>query len=51
MAACLLRRPGTEGSGEHKEGEDLSRVDVVPSLTEVVEKVRKRNECDDWLDM
>jgi len=47
MAACLLRRVGISASGEHKEeGEDLSLVDVVFSLTEVVEKVRKRNKCD-----
>jgi len=47
MAAGLLRRPGILGSGEHKEGgDDLPWVDVVSSLTEVVEKVRKRNKCD-----
>jgi len=51
MAACLLRRPGISGSGEYEEERDLSRVDVVSSLTEVVEKMRKRSKCDNYQDM
>lgn len=44
LHALLLRRPGPEGEEEHKEpGEDLTNVEVVPSLGHVVEWVRKRN--------
>ncbi|OJT09284.1 hypothetical protein TRAPUB_14281 [Trametes pubescens] len=39
-----LDRPGPEGEEEHKEtGEDLTGVEVVPSLSHVVEWVRGRN--------
>jgi len=42
IKALLVRRPGAEGDGEHKEpGEDLSGVSVVHSLSEVVEEVLK----------
>ncbi|OBZ67256.1 Haloacid dehalogenase-like hydrolase domain-containing protein 3 [Grifola frondosa] len=44
LAALLIRRPGPEGEGEAKEAdEDLSGVDVVPSLLDVVEKVKQMN--------
>ena len=36
----LVRRPGVEGEGEHKEpGEDLTGVSVVYGLSEVVDQV------------
>lgn len=42
ISALLVRRPGTEGEGEHKEpGEDLTGVSVVHSLSEVVDEVLK----------
>ena len=42
IRALLLRRPGAEGEGEHKEaGEDLTDVSVVRSLSEVVDEVLK----------
>lgn len=41
LQALLIRRPGLEGEGEHKEaGEDLNNVGVVTSLRDVVERVR-----------
>ncbi len=44
LHALLVRRPGPEGEEEHKEtGEDLTGVEVVPSLSHVVEWVRGRN--------
>lgn len=44
LAALLLRRIGEEGEGEMKEaGEDLRAVEVVSSLGDVVEWVRRRN--------
>ena len=37
LRALLLRRPGPEGEGEHKEpGEDLTNVVTVASLDQVV---------------
>ena len=42
IRALLVRRPGAEGEGEHKEpGEDLTGVSVVHSLSEVVDEVLK----------
>ena len=42
IRALLVRRPGAEGEGEHKEpGEDLTGVSVVRSLSEVVDEVLK----------
>ena len=42
IKALLVRRPGVEGEGEHKEaGEDLTGVSVVHSLSEVVGEVLK----------
>lgn len=42
IKALLVRRPGVEGEGEHKEaGEDLTGVSVVHSLSEVVDEVLK----------
>ena len=42
IRALLVRRPGVEGDGEHKEaGEDLTGVSVVHSLSEVVDEVLK----------
>ena len=42
IKALLLRRPGTEGEGEHKDpGEDLAGVSVVRGLSEVVDEVLK----------
>jgi len=44
LAALLLRRPGLDGDGELKEsGEDLSGVEVVPDLLDVVQWVLRRN--------
>lgn len=44
MHAMLLRRPGPDGDGEHKEvGEDLRHVNVVPSLSAVVDWVKSQN--------
>ena len=44
LSALLLRRPGPDGEAEMKEdGEDLSQVDVVPNLLEVVEWVKRKN--------
>jgi len=44
LAALLLRRPGPDGDGELKEsGEDLSGVEVVPNLLDVVQWVLRRN--------
>ncbi|KAJ3553103.1 hypothetical protein NM688_g3796 [Phlebia brevispora] len=44
VSALLLRRPGPDGEGEMKEeDEDLTTVDVVPSLLQVVEWVKERN--------
>lgn len=40
IRALLVRRPGPEGEGEHKEpGEDLTDISVVRSLSEVVDEV------------
>ena len=40
IRALLLRRPGEEGEGENKQpGEDLARVSVIRSLSEVVDTV------------
>jgi len=42
IRALLVRRPGTEGEGEHKEpDEDLSGISVVSGLSEVVDEVLK----------
>ncbi|OSD03963.1 HAD hydrolase subfamily IA REG-2-like protein [Trametes coccinea BRFM310] len=42
--ALLVRRPGPEGEEERKEpGEDLTNVQVVPSLSQVVDWVQQRN--------
>ena len=42
IRALLVRRPGAEGDGEHKEpGEDLTRVSVIRGLSEVVGEVLK----------
>jgi len=42
IRALLVRRPGVEGEGEHKEaGEDLTGVSVVRGLSEVVDEVLK----------
>jgi len=42
IKALLVRRPGVEGEGEHKEpGEDLTGVSVVRDLSEVVDEVLK----------
>lgn len=42
IRALLVRRPGVEGEGEHKEpGEDLTGVPVVRGLSEVVDEVLK----------
>lgn len=42
IKALLVRRPGVEGEGEHKEpGEDLTGVSVVRGLSEVVDLVLK----------
>ena len=42
IRALLVRRPGTQGEGEHKEpGEDLTGVSVIRSLSEVVDEVLK----------
>jgi len=42
IRALLVRRPGAEGDGEHKEpGEDLTGVSVVRGLSEVVDEVLK----------
>ena len=44
LAALLLRRPGPDGENEMKEeDEELAGVDVVPSLLDVVEWVKKQN--------
>ncbi|KAG1716631.1 hypothetical protein ID866_509 [Astraeus odoratus] len=44
MHALLLRRPGPDGEGEHKEeGEDLRDVRVAPSLFAVLDWVKQRN--------
>ena len=43
LHALLVRRPGPEGEEERKEpGEDLGGVQVVPSLSQVVEWVQQR---------
>jgi hypothetical protein len=40
IRALLMRRPGAEGEGEHKEpGEDLTGISVVRGLSEVVGEV------------
>ncbi|KAK7687114.1 hypothetical protein QCA50_009616 [Cerrena zonata] len=45
LRALLIRRPGPDGEGEHKEAdEDLNNVDVVTSLVDVVLRMR-RNFC------
>lgn len=45
MHALLLRRPGREGKGEHKEeGEVLTNVEVVNGLQDVVHWVAHRND-------
>lgn len=42
--ALLVRRPGPDGEGEHKEpDEDLSEVEVVSSLQQVVNWVKAKN--------
>jgi len=42
IKALLVRRPGVEGEGEHKEpGEDLTGVSVIHGLSEVVDEVLK----------
>ncbi|KAI0365621.1 HAD hydrolase subfamily IA REG-2-like protein [Pilatotrama ljubarskyi] len=42
--ALLLRRPGPEGEEERKEpGEDLTDVEVIPSVSHVVEWVQRQN--------
>lgn len=44
MHAMLLRRPGPDGDGEHKEvGEDLRHVNVVPNLLTVLDWVKYQN--------
>ncbi|EKM54098.1 uncharacterized protein PHACADRAFT_122837 [Phanerochaete carnosa HHB-10118-sp] len=44
LSALLIRRPGTDGEAEMKEpNEDLSGVEVVPSLIEVTEWVKRKN--------
>ncbi|RPD78291.1 HAD hydrolase subfamily IA REG-2-like protein [Lentinus tigrinus ALCF2SS1-7] len=44
LKALLVRRPGPEGEGEHKEpGEDLSGVQVVPDLSRIVDVIQQ---CD-----
>jgi hypothetical protein len=42
--ALLVRRGGEDGESEMKEdGEDLSQVDIISNLQQVVEWVRHRN--------
>ena len=44
LSALLIRRPGPEGEAEMKEpNEDLTGVEVVPSLLDVVEWVKLKN--------
>lgn len=44
LSALLLRRHGVDGEAEMKEeGEDLSGINVVPSLLHVVEWVKAEN--------
>ncbi|RDX50118.1 HAD hydrolase subfamily IA REG-2-like protein [Lentinus brumalis] len=43
LKALLVRRPGPEGEGEHKEaGEDLTGVQVVPEMSRVVDLIQQR---------
>lgn len=43
MKALLLRRIGPEGEEAHKElWEQLESVDIIHSLTEVIEQVKQR---------
>ena len=47
IRALLLRRPGVDGEGEHKEpGEDLTRVSVIRGLSEVVGEVLRSKQGD-----
>ena len=50
IRALLVRRPGKEGEGEHKDpGEDLTGVSVVHSLSEVVDQVlRSRSDTQNF---
>lgn len=47
IKALLVRRPGVEGEGEHKDpGENLAGVSVVHGLSGVVDQVlRSRSDC------
>ena len=47
IRALLLRRPGVDGEGEHKEpGEDLRGVSVIRGLSEVVGEVLRSKQGD-----
>ena len=47
IRALLLRRPGVDGEGEHKEpGEDLTGVSVIRGLSEVVGEVLRSKQGD-----
>jgi len=50
IRALLVRRPGIEGEGEHKDpGEDLTGVSVIHNLSEVVDEVlRSRSDTQNF---